>query len=77
MGAAIADGRISDSFQATLDQWDDRNINHFGEPKKSGDDCAETIEAQLPYLSDAGFEKAEAAWSTKLWAAMVGRKANR
>ena len=74
MNAAIADGRIPESFHATLDHWHDRNIRRFGEPKKSGDDCQETIETQIGYLREAGFASVELAWAAKLWAVMVAEK---
>jgi cyclopropane fatty-acyl-phospholipid synthase-like methyltransferase len=74
MHGAIADGRISDSFRATLDLWHDRNITRFGEPKKSGDDCLETIAAQRGYLRDVGFKKIEAVWEAKLWGVVVAQQ---
>jgi tRNA (cmo5U34)-methyltransferase len=67
MSRAIAEGRIPDSFRATLDFWKDRNINRFSEPKKSGDDCHETLATQIGYLRDAGFETIDVVWSQKLW----------
>ena len=54
MSSAIAEGRIPESFRATLDFWKDRNINRFSEPKKSGDDCHETLATQVGYLKDGG-----------------------
>ena len=74
MSAAIADGRIPESFRATLDHWHDRNICHFGAPKKSGDDCLETIETQIGYLRQAGFESVETVWAGKLWAVVLATK---
>jgi tRNA (cmo5U34)-methyltransferase len=74
MHNAIAAGRIPDSFRSTLELWQDRNITRFGEPKKSGDDCLETIEAQRGYLCDAGFKKVETVWAAKLWAVLVARR---
>ncbi len=75
MSTAIANGRILASFQATLDFWHDRNIRRFGEPKKSGDDCHETIAAQTEYLRNVGFVEVTTSWNTKLWAVLVARKA--
>ena len=74
MSAAIADGRIPEDFHPTLDYWHDRNIRRFDEPKKSGDDCHETIAVQVGYLREAGFAKVETAWGEKLWAVVVARK---
>jgi tRNA (cmo5U34)-methyltransferase len=76
MNGAIADRRISESFRATLDHWYDRNINHFGEPKKSRDDCVETVAAQLSYLGNVGFKNVEAVWEVKLWAVLIALKSN-
>ena len=58
MSSAIAEGRIPESFRATLDAWKDRNIKRFSEPKKSGDDCQETVAVQVGYLKAAGFSSA-------------------
>jgi cyclopropane fatty-acyl-phospholipid synthase-like methyltransferase len=75
MHGAITDGRIPDSFRATLELWQDRNITRFGEPKKSGDDCLETVDAQEAYLRYAGFKRIETVWADKLWGVLVARKA--
>jgi tRNA (cmo5U34)-methyltransferase len=74
MSSAIDEGRIPDSFRATLDFWKDRNISRFHEPKKSGDDCHETAATQVGYLKAAGFREAELMWSAKLWGVLVARK---
>jgi tRNA (cmo5U34)-methyltransferase len=74
MFSALDAGRIPESFRATIDQWRGRNIDRFGEPKQSGDDCLETIEAQLVYLRDAGFAPVEATWAKDLWAVVVAEK---
>jgi tRNA (cmo5U34)-methyltransferase len=74
MSNAIAEGRIPESFRATLDFWKDRNINRFDEPKKSGDDCHETQSTQIGYLQDAGFDEVAATWGEKLWGVVVARK---
>jgi tRNA (cmo5U34)-methyltransferase len=74
MNEAISMGRIPESFRATFDQWYDRNIRRFGESKKSGDDCLETIETQAGYLRAAGFAGVEVAWADKLWAVVLATK---
>lgn len=74
MRAAIATGNIPASFANTFDQWHDRNVRRFGEPKKSGDDCLETLDAQVGYFRDIGFRDVECTWAAKLWAVLVGRK---
>ncbi len=73
MSDAIAAGGIPESFRATLDFWKDRNINRFSEPKKSGDDCHETLPTQIGYLQDAGFKNVRATWAEKLWAVVVAK----
>jgi cyclopropane fatty-acyl-phospholipid synthase-like methyltransferase len=73
MHAAIAEGRIPDSFRTTLEHWQDRNITRFSEPKKSGDDCLETIDAQRGYLRGAGFCNVDNMWAKKLWGVIVAQ----
>ncbi len=75
MKSALERGDIPASFQPTLDQWQDRNIRRFGEPKTSGDDCLETSNTQCRYLLDTGFQTAELTWSKELWGVLIGRKA--
>ncbi len=77
MRAAIANGDIPESFANTFDQWHDRNIRRFGDPKKSGDDCLETLDAQMSYLRDIGFRDVECPWAAKLWGVIVARKSSR
>ena len=74
MHGAIASGRIPDSFKATLDFWQDRNITRFAEPKKSGDDCHETAATQIGYLKAAGFRDLKLTWNQKLWGVLLARK---
>jgi SAM-dependent methyltransferase len=74
MFSALDEGRIPESFRATIEQWRGRNIDRFGEPKKSGDDCLETIETQLACLRAAGFASVEATWAEDLWAVVVAQK---
>ena len=54
--------------------WIDRNITRFGAEKLSGDDCHETIDAQLGYLNDCGFASANVSWQAGMWAVLRGRK---
>lgn len=74
MTSALREGRIPESFQATLDHWHKRNIIEFGEPKKSGDDCQETIAAQVGYLREAGFTRVATVWAEKLWGVVAAHK---
>jgi SAM-dependent methyltransferase len=74
MQTALNSGHIPESFRKTVDQWRERNIERFGEPKTSGDDCLETIDTQVGYLRDTGFDKVETAWTKELWAVIVANK---
>lgn len=71
MQQGLKSGQIPESFQPVFEAWYDRNIRRFGEPKKSGDDCQETIAAQKEYLSQAGFANIETVWADRLWAVVV------
>ena len=70
----IADGKISDAMAANWRKWEERNIERFDDPRKSGDDCHETVAAQLGYFRDAGFTTADAPWTRAMWTVMRGRK---
>jgi tRNA (cmo5U34)-methyltransferase len=70
----LAAGRIPESFRVMFDAWQERNVDRFGEPKHSGDDCHETAAVQEQYLRDAGFRDVHVAWRQKLWALLVGRR---
>jgi SAM-dependent methyltransferase len=72
--AAEASGQIPKSFTPMFEAWYDRNIRRFGEPKKSGDDCHETVAVQMEYLRAAGFVGVRMTWAEKLWAVVAARK---
>lgn len=74
MRTNMANGRIPHIFHPAAQGWIDRNVARFGEPKKSGDDCHETAEAQLNYFRDAGFQTADVQWSQSLWSILRGVK---
>jgi len=59
---------LSEPMRRTLADWKRRNVDTFGAPKKSGDDCHETAEAQLAYLRDCGFAEVSAPWQKEMWA---------
>src|SRR5437660_2579813 len=46
MRSQMKAGTIPASFHEGLHGWIDRNVTGFGQPKKSGDDCHETVDAQ-------------------------------
>lgn len=68
-------GAVPASFHAALVGWIERNVTRFGEPKKSGDDCHETVAAQLDYFRAAGFAQCDAPWHKDLWAVLRAVKA--
>jgi tRNA (cmo5U34)-methyltransferase len=74
MRRGMADGSIGEAFHPALHKWIERNVTRFGEPKKSGDDCHETIETQLDYYRWAGFASIDCPWQKGMWALMRGVK---
>jgi tRNA (cmo5U34)-methyltransferase len=74
MRAGMRSGRIPEIFHPAAQGWIDRNVTRFGEPKKSGDDCHETAEAQLGYFRAAGFTTADVPWHRELWSVLRGVK---
>ena len=75
MQREMAGGAIPAIFHDALRKWIDRNVTRFGEPKKSGDDCHETIATQLDYFQAAGFARFGAPWQKDLWAVLRAVKA--
>ena len=75
MRSSLAAGTIPRSFGAVIDAWLNRNVAEFSSPRKSGDDCLETMETQVGYLRAAGFDFVDVTWSRDLWAVFVARKA--
>lgn len=71
MQRLIAERKIPESMDDVLRQWIARNVDRFDQPRRSGDDCHETTDAQLTYLRQAGFTAASAPWQRKLWAVLV------
>ena len=68
MHEAMDQGLVAESMCAALLGWEDRNVKRFGEPRSSGDDCHETVEAQCGYLSQVGFSTVEVPWQRDMWA---------
>jgi SAM-dependent methyltransferase len=71
---AMDAGLIPPSIHPALKQWEERNVSHVGESRKSGDDCHETVENQLGYLSDAGFRQVNCPWHREMWAILRAAK---
>src|SRR5262245_53306666 len=67
-------GSIPPLFHSALHGWIDRNVTRFGQPKKSGDDCHESLATQLAYFRSAGFTVADSPWQEGLWAVLRGVK---
>lgn len=67
-------GLVPPPMRQNLHQWEERNVTRFGEPRKSGDDCHETIAAQLGYFRACGFAHVDAPWHQDLWAILRGVK---
>ena len=67
-------GRIPDCLHGALTGWIDRNVTRFGGSRSSGDDCHETAEAQLGYLTAAGLVEPGEVWKRDLWAVLYARK---
>jgi len=74
MRRGMASGAIPASFHKAPLGWIGRNVTHFGQPKRSGDDCHETINTQLDYFRSAGFATADCPWQRELWAVLRGCK---
>jgi tRNA (cmo5U34)-methyltransferase len=74
MREIVAAGRVSESFHGMLEKWQERNVNQFDKPRVSGDDCHETVQAQLAYLCDCGFRTVSSPWQNEMWAVMLGVK---
>jgi tRNA (cmo5U34)-methyltransferase len=75
MRRGMADGSIGAVFHPALFTWIERNVTRFGQPKKSGDDCHETVGQQLDYYRAAGFVTVECSWQKAMWAVLRGSKA--
>ncbi|MEO1497471.1 MAG: class I SAM-dependent methyltransferase [Planctomycetota bacterium] len=74
MDSALAIGAIPPTFGPVLDRWRERNLDGFGGPRSSGDDCHETVEEQTARLYGAGFRAVETDWRESLWALLVARR---
>ncbi len=74
MDRKMAAGHVHPSFHDALHQWKSRNIDRFSEPRRSGDDCHQTIAEQLDYLRIAGFATADCPWRQDMWAVLRGTK---
>ncbi len=69
----IGESKVPPPIAELLEKWTDRNVNRISEPRVSGDDCHETIEAQLAAFVDYGFI-ADCPWHRELWAILRGTR---
>ena len=72
MRFAMSGGTLPGSIHPALESWIDRNVTRFGEAKHSGDDCHETIAAQLAYFRQTGLSAVDCPWQQALWAVLRG-----
>ena len=70
MASQLATGAIPETFGEMIDKWRRRNLDGFGGPRQSGDDCHETVEEQTARLYGAGFSRVETVWRDRLWAVL-------
>jgi tRNA (cmo5U34)-methyltransferase len=61
-------------WQAHFARWKSRNIEHFGAPKKKGDDLHESFLEQLKWLQEIGFTGADVFVKYHLWSVIGGRR---
>jgi SAM-dependent methyltransferase len=74
MRRVVDEGLVSEAMRPMLDQWRKRNVVDFDQPRASGDDCHEAIEAQLGYFCDCGFRGVNVPWQRELWALLKAVK---
>ncbi|MCG8450257.1 MAG: class I SAM-dependent methyltransferase [Pirellulales bacterium] len=70
----LSTGEIPEHFRTMVDKWRQRNIEQFGMPKQSGDDCHETIATHERYLHKAGFTTIETPWQRRMWVLHFAKK---
>lgn len=68
MHNAMKSDSVPEVMHKALLQWESRNVHQFDKPRVSGDDCHETIEAQLGYLKNCGFSTVDCPWQKGMWA---------
>ncbi len=68
MRKAMKSDLVPAVMHEALLQWESRNVRQFGKPRVSGDDCHETIAAQLGYLTTCGFNTVDCPWQKGMWA---------
>ncbi len=74
MESSVASGAIPATFGEIVAKWSRRNLDEFGAPFQSGNDCLETVETQIDFLRAAGFKAVTVPWQRELWATFVAVK---
>jgi ubiquinone/menaquinone biosynthesis C-methylase UbiE len=74
MRSIVAAGRVGNAMRPMLEKWQERNVTQFEKPRVSGDDCHETVAAQLAYFCDCGFRSVALPWQKQMWAVLEGIK---
>lgn len=74
MRELAASGQVSTAMADALLKWRERNVDRFDEPRKSGDDCHETVAVQLEYFRAAGLTNVRTTWQADMWVVMVGER---
>ncbi len=74
MHSNLKAGLIPEAFTEMIAKWKRRNIDEFGSPKQSGDDCHETIDTQVGYLREAGFTRLSIEWQKEMWAILAAER---
>lgn len=74
MRQIVAEGLVSEPMRPMLEKWQERNVTQFAKPRASGDDCHETIDAQLGYFRACGFQSVGLKWHRQMWAVLEGVK---
>lgn len=67
-------GLVAPALAEGLQKWEERNLQGFGSPRRSGDDCHETAAMQLQYLRKGGFRTVDLPWQRGLWGVLRGSK---
>lgn len=73
MQQLIENEEVTPAMAEGLRKWQQRNVDQFGTPRSSGDDCHETAAVQLGYLREAGFTDVEVVWHKDLWTLLQAR----
>ena len=74
MYSNLEKGLIPKAFTEMIAKWKRRNIDEFGSPKQSGDDCHETVDTHVGYLREARFARISIEWQKEMWAILAAER---